>query len=198
MKSNDPSQLPVQSKRGFGFPVPAEAWRMFEHPDPEHDFGHAAIIEGSLCVSNGWLAIRADRFSAPFPPDASPAMARRFTAIEFPQLGENSASYYKYRALDDAVPQLFRHGVRAIWEKGMLRWHPRATPAVRVGGQGIVPMGLLQAVSMLPAVEIATNALTGRPVPFRFKGGIGVLHNWSKEGPDAPAPYLCIFTPNLR
>lgn len=199
MKSTDPSDLPKTAKRGFGFPVPADDWMLYTHPDPLHDFAFPAILDGSLIVSNGWLAIRAERFQIAAQPDASPAMAKRFRAIEFPQDSPHwNEESRKLRPLDDVIPTLFRFGPRHVWEKGMLKWHPRVKPAIRIGTGAVVPLAMLQAVSMLPRAEIATVNDARRPVPFRFNGGIGVMHNFLDHHKDEPAPSVSIFMPSLR
>lgn len=170
----------VPSKKPLGYPVPLEGLAIFAHPDPEHIFARVALLPShAVGVCNGWLKLEADKFQVGDVEPASPEFLARWDQRDRRGWGPRTLwdDTQPWRALDDVAGTLWRFGARPAWEKTRTRWHPRLTPAIRIGPAGIVPLAMLQLAARLPRAQVLTDTLRDAPVRVRFNGGRLMLHN---------------------
>ena len=159
------------SKRPFRHPVPAEAVAFFCHPRAGHIYEKPAWgRDGALYASNGWLALRFFGFPA------SMGTGPQTVVDRLGKLPWHSATYEDPKAwlmTDDCTLDLFRDGVFEMWRDAAGGY--RVDPAVRINHGALVPAVSLQLISRLPRCEIYTKLDREMPVPFRFRGGEGLL-----------------------
>lgn len=182
---------PPPLKRSWHYPPPPEALEYFVHPGDHQGLQRPGLdAEGRTLVSNGYLAIRFETFF----PDIPPPTKRLTLAIKnapwsrFEPLEQNPKPW---RPLEDAIPQLFKHGPKPIWERTRTRYHIRRAPSVRVGHGATTSLALLQLITRLPRAEIFTGTDMHSPLFVRFNRGRAILAPW--DGYEHPA--FTIFRP---
>jgi len=160
-------------KTPFRFPLLAGDIASFCHPSPMHDFHEPHILEGALVAANGYMAVRVERgrwMASDFTP-APKAFTTRLTALAWGSFPDDSA---EWRALDDVRGQLFRYAPIGMFMEKTHKCAP--SPVWQVGGQHLIRLSHLQALSRLPRCEVHAGSQThGTPAFFRFNGGLAIV-----------------------
>jgi len=176
--------IPEPSKRPFTHPLPADALDYFVHPYPHHVF-HQAFrhpFDGSVIAASA-VAIRCragrgiDPAEYPAPTDEA---LRRIDALPWDLFAHAAPQPTAWRCLDDHRGTIYADPLRPIHYRNVngiqIDLH---TKNVRLCGDPIVPLGVLQLVARLPKPELYTAgcSLTG-PILFRFAGGEGIIPHY--------------------
>lgn len=160
-------------KTPFRFPLLAGDIATFCHPDPNHDLHEPHILDGALVAANGYIAVRADRgrwMASDFTPPTK-AFTDRISPLAWGAFPPDSA---EWRAIDDVRGQLFRFAPIGMWIERNHRIAP--SPVWQVGGQHLIRLSHLQALSRLPRCEVHAGSQShGTPCYFRFNGGIAIV-----------------------
>lgn len=180
------------AKRPFGYPISGATLHCFCYPCPRHVYHRPVLLpSNAAAASNGWLAIKADKFLLPSPQPASPAFLERWDDGP-PWQRDAFLDSHDWRALDDIAGTLFRFGPRPVWEQTVRRFHLRRHPCIRIGAATILPLALVQLIARLPRAEIRADTPTiANPVAFRFNGGRGVVYNHAPELAGQEATVVC-------
>lgn len=151
--------------------MPAGALEYYCHPREGHALSLSAWgRDGALYVANGWVALRFFGFSAAHATGSMELVDRlRKQPWHSPAYEDPKA----WRKLDDVTLDLFKEGVLDPWHPERLAY--LADPCVRINFGALVPCVSLQMISRLPRCEIYTVLDRAQPVPFRFRGGEGLL-----------------------
>jgi hypothetical protein len=179
------------SKRPFRHPVPAEAVDYFCHPRAGHALEKPAWgRDSNLYASNGWVAVRFFGFPA------SMGTGPQTVVDRLQRLRWHSATYEDpkaWRLMDDCTLDIFREGLFEMWkdERGAYRVDPPA----RINHGTLVPVVSLQLISRLPRCEVYTTVDREMPVPFRFRGGEGLIARLSHAQEAAAGPEVCHIFP---
>lgn len=179
------------SKRPFHHPVPAAALDYFVHPRPGHHYAAPAWGRDSkLYCSNGYIAIRFFGFPSSFG-RAPMTMVDRLLRLPWRSRSEFEKPS-DWRSIDDCTGDLFAPGVLPMWKSE--RGGFCVDPCVRLNHAALLPLASLQLISRLPKAEIYTVIARGQPIPFRFRGGEGLLATLSHTQEAAAAfPAAHIF-----
>jgi len=206
------NELPAPSKRSFGFPLPVRALDFFTHPggSPRAElFSEPFFYASSVYASNGFLAIRADRFDG-LPPAENPAAYERIAA-RLPAGVESFAAYTadrearnliprpradwdaRWRPFDDCGVALWKRGPLAPFDFAAGQWRLRKDPIVRVGAASLVPLPLLQLLARLPRSQAWIDNTARGGLVVRFNGGVAVVA--PVYGDAVPSPAFSILAP---
>lgn len=165
-------------KRGFPYPLPIECLGEFVHPDLNHEFASPSRHGDEVIAANGYVVIRATRgrwLDADFS-EASAGFMARVDALPWSHAREMKEDKWKF--LDGA-----KRFITARARLGMFSGTRVAASPVWLVGDVLVRLSVLQAVALLPRVEVAW---TDRALPlwFRFSGGIGAIAaDWRLRDP---------------
>lgn len=186
---------PPTKKRPFYHPVPPEALEYFVHPDPAHRYAApAAGREGMLYCSNGWLAVRFFNFPASFGTGPMTVVDRlRKLPWRKPHNPQTMRGELPglWRATDDCTLDIYRDGLADMWlPNGSFNLEHHA----RFSSLAVLPLVSLQLIARLPATELCTAVDRDAPVPFRFRGGEGLMAQIPSRL-HRPDPEPCIIFP---